>query len=70
MANIHKADRSAGKLLAKAMEVQKLRGLRNHLIDGNYGVDDSATASVILGSSCTKLTLAELAAEVHQVMQV
>ncbi len=67
VANIHKADWTAGKLLSKATEVQKLRGL-HHLIDENYGADEWATAAFILGSSGNKLTLAELAAEVHQVM--
>jgi len=67
VANIHKADWSAGKLLSKATEVQKLRGL-HHLIDENYGADEWATAAFILGCSGAKLTLAELAAEVHQVM--
>jgi ParB/RepB/Spo0J family partition protein len=67
VANIHKSDWTAGKLLSKATEVQKLRGL-HHLIDENYGVDEWATAAFILGSSGNKLTLAELVAEVHQVM--
>ncbi len=67
VANIHKADWSAGKLLCKGTEIQKLRGLHRH-IDAAYGTDDWTSAAFILGCSSVKLTLADLAGEVHQLM--
>lgn len=67
VANIHKADWSAGKVLCKATEVQKLRGLHKH-IEQNYSADDWQSAAFILGCSSIKLTLAHLAGEVHQLM--
>lgn len=67
VANLHKADWSAGKLLSKATEVQKLRGLHKH-IEQNYSADDWQSAAFILGCSGIRLTLADLVEEVHQLM--
>lgn len=67
VANLHKADWSAGKVFCKATDVQKLRGLHKH-IEQNYSADDWQSAAFILGCSNIKLTLADLAEEVHQLM--
>ncbi|MEO8023860.1 hypothetical protein [Polaromonas sp.] len=67
VANIHKADWSAGKVFCKATDVQKLRGLHKH-IGQNYSADDWQSAAFILGSSNIKPTLADLAGEVHQLV--
>ena len=63
----YKQDYDAGKALAKATDVLKLRGLHK-LTAENFDADNWKTAAFILGSSSIKLTLADLAGEVHQLM--
>jgi ParB/RepB/Spo0J family partition protein len=63
----YKQDHDAGKALAKATDVLKLRGL-HRLTAENFDADNWKTAAFILGSSSIKLTLADLAGEVHQLM--
>lgn len=67
VANIHKADWNAGKVFCKSTEVQKLRGL-HQFIANNYQADAWESAAFILGCSGIKLTLVDLAGEVHQLM--
>ena len=63
----YKKDHDAGKKLSKATDVLKLRGL-HRLIEENYDADNWKTAAFILGCSGLKLTLADLASEVHALM--
>jgi ParB/RepB/Spo0J family partition protein len=67
IAGHYKKDHDAGKALSKATDVLKLRGLHK-LIEENYDADNWKSAAFILGSSSFKLTLADLAGEVHQLM--
>lgn len=67
IAGHYKAAYDAGKAVCKATDVLKLRGL-HQVIDENYGADIWKSAAFILGSSSIKLTLADLAGEVHQLM--
>lgn len=57
----------AGKALTKATEVLKLRGL-HRMLNEDCSNDHWMTGAFILGSSGGKLTLGELAGEVHQLM--
>jgi hypothetical protein len=63
----YKGDYEAGKALTKATDVLKLRGLHK-LTAENFDADNWKTAAFILGSSSIKLTLVDLAGEVHQLM--
>lgn len=67
IAGHYKKEHDAGKALSKATDVLKLRGLHK-LIEENYDADNWKSAAFILGSSSIKLTLADLAGEVHQLM--
>lgn len=67
IAGHYKRDYDAGKALAKATDVLKLRGLHK-LIAENFDADNWKTAAFILGIASIKLTLADLAGEVHQLM--
>lgn len=63
----YKQEHAAGKALSKATDTLKLRGLHK-LIDENFDADDWKTAAFILGSASLKLTLINLADEVHALM--
>jgi len=63
----YKQEHATGKVLAKATDTVKLRGLHK-LIAENFDADDWKTAAFILGCSGLKLTLADLAGEVHALM--
>jgi ParB/RepB/Spo0J family partition protein len=63
----YKQEHSAGKALSKATDAAKLRGLHK-LIDESYDADIWKTAAFILGASGLKLTLQDLASEVHTLM--
>ncbi|WP_411886495.1 hypothetical protein [Polaromonas sp. YR568] len=63
----YKRDYDAGRALIKATDVVKLRGLHK-LAAENFDADNWKSAAFILGSASIKLTLADLAAEVHQLM--
>lgn len=63
----YKREYDAGKALAKAADVLKLRGLHQLILDAGE-VANWNTAAFILGNSGLKLTLAGLAGEVHALM--